>query len=221
MKVGTDGVLLGAWAGGMSSCGSILDIGTGSGVVALMLAQRYEGARIVGIEINEDACEQACENFESSPWRESLWAKHCSLQDFACVCEDVYDLIVSNPPFFKDSLKNPNENRSLARHADTLPHSVLLELAAQLLHPEGLFCVILPSDLIDEFLGLALVQGLYECRRMDVHPTSHTPPKRTMLALSKKKSASPVRERLIIETDGRHCYSEDYQKLTKAFYLDK
>lgn len=221
MKVGTDGVLLGAWAGESCSYRRILDIGSGSGLVALMLAQRYRDSQIVGIDINSEAYEQACDNFIYSPWSERLLGQHVSLQDFAIGREGEFDLIVSNPPFFLDSLKNPNVNRSTARHADSLPHGVLLRITAQLLTEDGLFCVILPTDLREDFLCLAATEGLYECKRMDVYPTPQRPAKRTMLAFSKKKSAFPVRERLIIETEGRHCYSKEYRNLTEAFYLDK
>lgn len=221
MKVGTDGVLLGAWAGELQSYRNILDIGTGSGLVALMLAQRYENAQIIGIDINSEAYTQATGNFLSSPWSERLHATHISIQEFYKHHHSRFDLITSNPPFFKDSLKNPDKDRTIARHTDTLPHDILLEATAHLLTNDGIFCVILPTNQTDEFLRTAQTYHLYEQKRLDVHPTPQRPAKRTLLTLSKKESALPDRKRLIIESNGRHAYSPEYKLLTEAFYLDK
>lgn len=221
MKVGTDGVLLGAWAGDAVNYQHILDIGTGSGLVALMLAQRYSQAHITGIDIDVEAYNQANENFTSSPWSHRLNALHNSLQDYCKQEITHFDLIVSNPPFFQDSLKAPDTQRNTARHTDTLPHSLLLSSVSHLLQSHGTFCVILPSEQINHFLQTALQYGLFEQKRLDIHPTPQRPSKRTLLALSKTESVSPQREKLIIEENGRHHYSSHYLQLTRAFYLDK
>ena len=219
MKVGTDGVLLGAWAGENTTYPRILDIGTGSGLIALMLAQRFERAQIIGIDIDIEASQQAHENFQASPWHTRLQVQHTALQDFSVNEEGLFDLIVSNPPFFQNSLKNPNYQRSTARHTDTLPHSVLLASVARLLKEDGRFCVILPTELTDSLLQTALQYGLHEQRRLEVYPTPQRPCKRILLDFGKKKSVFPLQEKLIIEMEGRHNYSPEYRQLTSSFYL--
>ena len=148
MKVGTDGVLLGAWAG-QDRPGEILDIGTGSGLIALMLAQRFPKARITGIDCDKDAAMQAKENFTGSPWADRLRTVHIGLQGF---CRDTvtaaerFDLIVSNPPFYDNTLTNPDSRRCTARHTGGLPHDELLLLSAGLLTDSGVFSLIVPSE---------------------------------------------------------------------------
>lgn len=221
MKVGTDGVLLGAWAGWHDDYQHILDIGTGSGLVALMLAQRFPHALLTGIDIDADAALQAADNFKASPWNKRLHAQHVSLQEFALSNTTRFDLIVSNPPFFQNSLKNPDLHRSTARHTDTLPHTSLVKIAADLLTEQGVLCVILPAEQTDAFSHLAASSQLQMHKRLDIYPTPQRPAKRTLLALSKTTPASPTHEKLIIEMEGRHNYSPDYLHLTSAFYLDK
>lgn len=140
MKVGTDGVLLGAWAG-TESCNRILDIGTGTGLIALMLAQRSK-AVIDAIDIDADACLQAQENAESSPFAGRINVRHCALADFAQAATNLYDLIVSNPPYFVDSLKCPDRQRNTARHTDTLTLEDLLQDSRKLLAPQGRIALI-------------------------------------------------------------------------------
>lgn len=213
MKVGTDGVLLGAWAD-VSASKNILDIGTGSGLIALMLAQRCE-ASITGIDIDKDAVIQSRINFDASPWGERMQAIHTDLCDFQSPC--LFDTIVSNPPFFMDSLKCPDSQRSKARHNDTLPLSLLMGKASESLLPDGRFSIIFPSDLDETVIQEAKEHGLYPTRHTRVITRPGLPPKRSLFEFRKQASAYTPQE-LTIELE-RHVYSEGYIALTKDFYL--
>lgn len=139
MKIGTDGVLLGAWAPIDNHPFSILDIGTGTGIIALMLAQRSAAQQIDALEIDEAAYEQATDNFENSPWNDRLFCFHAGLDEFIEEPEEEYDLIVSNPPFYSEDYKTENESRDLARFQDAMPFEQLLEAADLLLSEHGIF----------------------------------------------------------------------------------
>lgn len=213
MKVGTDGVLLGAWTD-VTHSKHLLDIGSGTGLVALMLAQRCPG-EITGIEIDKEAVEQSRENVAASPWKERieiLWQDVCQYTP-----DSLYDTIVSNPPYFVDSLKCPDGQRNTARHSDTLDAEQLIEKAASLLHPSGRFSVIIPSDLCDRFIQTAASYGLHPSRHTQVITRPSLPPKRSLLEFRKEITACATDE-LLIELD-RHVYSEAYIALTKDFYL--
>ncbi len=218
MKVGTDGVLLGAWAQ-QKHARTILDIGTGSGLIALMLAQRFQEAEITGIDIDPSAAKQASDNFRLSPWSHRLHARCIDLHTFSLE-DGHFDLIVSNPPYFSASLKNPNQQRATARHNDSLPHDMLLSCSSRLLKEDGQLCVILPADQANSFLHTAKQFSLHTHHIVWVHPTPQSEPKRVLLALG-KDNAAPLTEHFIIESGGRHQYSEEYKQLTAAFYLDK
>ena len=144
MKIGTDSVLLGAWAALDANPYSILDIGAGTGVLALMLAQRSGSELIDAIEIDDDAYEQCVDNFESSPWGDRLFCYHASLEEFVNEIDDTYDLIISNPPFYSDTYKSDNVQRDLARFVDAMPFRELIESVSKLLSPQGQFSVIIP-----------------------------------------------------------------------------
>ena len=144
MKVGTDGVLLGAWCPIDNNPFSVLDIGAGTGILALMLAQRSSAQQIDAIEIDEDAFELCVENFENSPWSDRLYCYHAGLDEFMEEPEDEYDLIVSNPPFYSEDYKTENEQRDLARFQDALPFEDLVEAASILLSEHGILSVIIP-----------------------------------------------------------------------------
>ena len=236
MKVGTDGVLLGCWVPISNLQSPIsnlqfpifkcLDIGTGSGLIALMLAQRCPEAEITAIDIDPDAVAQARENFAASPWADSLHVAQCALQDWQMVngkCENgkLYDLIVSNPPYFTASLKNPDAARCAARHNDTLPFSSLIAQSARLLAPDGILALIVPTEAESELQSLARAQGLCCTRRCYVHPKPGRPAKRVMLAW-KHAVASAIHggstEHLTLEDD-HGARSDEYNQLTKDFYL--
>lgn len=216
MKVGTDGVLLGAWAMPPRE-GRILDIGTGCGLIALMLAQKCN-AQITGIEIDLQAVEQARENVQQSPWKNNVEVVHSTLQKFSCKTPHSYDLIISNPPFFSHSLSAPDKNRTNARHQTELTIDTILSEASRLLNPKGCFCLIYPADKEYELLLMASVHHLYPNRIMHVQPTPQHPPKRVLVEFKKKKS-TPVVEHLAIEAGARHKYTEEYKKLTQDYYL--
>lgn len=218
MKIGTDGVLLGAWTPINNNPFSILDVGTGTGIIALMLAQRSAAEQIDALEIDEDAYEQATDNFENSPWNDRLFCFHAGLDEFVEEPEDEYDIIVSNPPFYSEDFKSNNEQRDLARFQDAMPFEQLIEAAALLLSEKGVFSVIIPFKEESTFLALAHKQELYPLKitRVKGTPTSET--KRSLLAFSRNCNADSTVEELIIETE-RHCYTPEYITLTKDFYL--
>lgn len=235
MKVGTDGVLLGAWCPLDQLPTSdkqyrILDVGTGSGLIALMLAQRTEqtqDCQIIGIDIDSDAAEQAAENFAQSPWKERLQSRHISLQDFEGdkSSEDQrYDLIVSNPPYFQNSLKNPDKGREQARHTDTLSYRELIADACRLLRTNGTIALVLPMEARQEIREIATASELYVAKETLVHTKPNKEAKRILLALKClsdcQKESAPITESgtfyIESETSPR---SDEYIALTKDFYL--
>ena len=218
MKVGTDGVLLGAWTPIKNNPFSILDIGTGTGIIALMLAQRSNAEQIDALEIDEEAYEQATDNFENSPWNDRLFCFHAGLDEFVEEPEDEYDLIVSNPPFYSENYKSNSEQRDLTRFQDAMPFEDLVEAADLLLSENGIFSVIIPFKEEENFLALANEYELYPLKITRVKGAPNSEIKRSLLAFSRnKKSDFPVDE-LIIET-ARHQYTPKYIELTKEFYL--
>jgi tRNA1Val (adenine37-N6)-methyltransferase len=217
MKIGTDGVLLGAWCPIDNYPFSVLDIGAGTGILSLMLAQRSNAEQIDAIEIDEEAYEQCVENFENSPWSDRLFCFHAGLDEFVEEPEDEYDLIISNPPFYSEDYKTESEQRDLARFQDALPFEDLVEAAALLLSENGIFAVIIPYKEEEKFMALAKDFELYPFRITHVKGTPATEIKRSLLAFSRAKKETTIDE-LIIET-ARHQYTEDYIALTKDFYL--
>lgn len=218
MKVGTDGVLLGAWTPFTGKEKHVLDIGTGCGLVALMLAQRIHNAQITGIDIDIASVGQANANFQASPWPERLKAELVPVQELSCQTDLRYDLIVSNPPFFVNSLPNPRLERMQARHTCMLSHEDLLHAVVALLEPQGTFALVLPVNEGQQFVGLAQVAGLSLARRTYVLPLPESSPKRLLLCFTKQPVDSEETQ-LVIETAGRHVYSDEYKDLTKDFYL--
>ena len=214
MKVGTDGVLLGAWAD-ISCSRNILDIGTGTGLIALMLAQRCPQARIQAIDIDTGAVNQAQENILASPWNDRVEA---CLQDIRTYRpKQLFDTIVSNPPYFVNSLKGPDGQRNTARHTDSLDMASLLESAASLLTPEGRFSIILPAEQTDALTTSAERVGLHPSRHTAVITRPGLVPKRTLMEFCRTKETFQTDE-LVIELE-RHVYSEEYIRLTRDFYL--
>jgi len=217
MKVGTDGVLLGAWAN-VSGIRSILDIGTGTGLIALMLAQRSSAA-IYGIEIDENTASQAVENVNNSPWSERIKIETVSLQTFVKNTNCRFDLIVSNPPYFNKSLKNPNAQRSAARHADSLSQKDLIMAACALLSVTGRLSVILPKIEGLEFILQAKEFGLHCSKKTKVIPRIGAPEKRLLLEFLRTKGV--CREDSLLIEKGRHDYSDEFRELTREYYLEK
>jgi len=217
MKTGTDGTLLGAWAN-VDDCHTILDIGTGSGLVALMLAQRNRNALIDGVEIDPDACLQATENVAKSPFADRIRIHCASFQTFAENANRRYDLIVSNPPYFVRSLQSPAPKRQLARHNDSLSHSDLIDFGSRLLSPGGRMALILPFQHREQIIRIAESRQLYCIRLTAVYPASHLPPKRLLIEFATLFPACCERTNLILE-DEHHHRTCDYQTLTQDFYL--
>lgn len=217
MKIGTDAVLLGAWVNISNNPRSVLDIGTGTGIIALMIAQRCKVQLIDAIEIEENAYEQCVENFGNSPWNDRLYCYHASLEEFAEEIDDQYDLIVSNPPFYSENNKSADKRRDMARFEEALPFDHLVESAAKLLSDDGKFAVIVPFKEESRFIDLALKVKLFpnQVLRVKGSPTVET--KRSLIEFSFTES-DLIHEVLIIETE-RHQYTEDYINLTKDFYL--
>jgi len=219
MKVGTDGVLLGAWAPIDHKPYSVLDIGAGTGLIALMLAQRSQAEQIDAIEIDENAFEQCVDNFENSPWNDRLFCFHASLDNFMDDLEDeAYDLIVSNPPFYSEDFKTENEQRDLARFQDALPFEDLVEAASVLLSERGVLAVIVPYKEEAKFIALAKECDLFPLKITRVKGTPTAEIKRSLVAFSFAETHELPIDELIIET-ARHQYTEDYIALTKDFYL--
>jgi tRNA1Val (adenine37-N6)-methyltransferase len=218
MKIGTDGVLLGAWTPLENNPFSILDIGTGTGIIALMLAQRSAAEQIDALEIDEEAYEQATDNFENSPWNDRLFCFHAGLDEFVEEPEDEYDLIVSNPPFYSEDYKSSNTQRDLARFQDAMPFEDLIEAAALLLSENGVFSVIIPFKEEDNFLTLAKDYELFPLKITRVKGTPTAEMKRSLLAFSRNENSNFAIDMLVIET-ARHIYTPEYIALTKDFYL--
>lgn len=218
MKVGTDGVLLGAWATIVGS-NRVLDIGTGSGLIALMLAQRNINATVSAIDIDEGAINQAKDNIANSPFADRVRCCHAALQDYVNRTDDKYDLIVSNPPFFANSVKSPDQQRSTARHTDTLPINQLFRECSHLITNTGRLSVIYPYQYKDRILENAMQYKFYPIRITIVYPTCASKPKRLLLEFSKTELNPVIEDNLIIEEE-RHVYSEQFKNLVSEFYLN-
>jgi len=217
MKIGTDSVLLGAWTRLDSQPNSILDIGAGTGVLALMLAQRSGAELIDAIEIDDAAYEQCVGNFEASDWGDRLFCYHASLDEFTEEIEDQYDLIISNPPFYTDTFKTENEERNKARFEDAMPFTELLKSVSKLLSPTGQFNMVIPFSEENSFIELAAKEGLYPSHILQVRGQESSPVKRSLICFTFEKQTIKTQE-LIIEI-ARHQYTKEYTNLTKDFYL--
>lgn len=226
MRVNTDAVLLGAWASipVVSTPIRVLDIGTGSGVIALMMAQRMQEVHcsfeVTAIDIDAASVVQAAENFRQSVWSERMEARCQSLQDLATTASR-YDCIVSNPPYFVHSLKNPNPTRMAARHTDSLSYEELMASSARLLNAEGLFSLILPAEAEDEIVRLGAENGLTPMHITHVYSKPQRPRKRLLITLQKRHTGhSPMCRTqtfyIALEDSSR---SPEYEALTTAFYL--
>ena len=217
MKIGTDAVLLGSWASIKNNPFSVLDIGAGTGILSLMLAQRSNAELIDAIEIDDDAYEQCVDNFEASPWGDRLFCYHASLLEFASEVEDKYDLIISNPPFYSDDYKTDNSQRDLARFTDAMPFEHLVDSASKLLSKDGIFAVIIPFKEEIHFIELASIFKLFPNKILRTKGNLSTEFKRSLIEFSFNESKINS-DSLIIESE-RHQYTEDYINLTKDFYL--
>ena len=213
MKVGTDGVLVGAWAEGGKR---VLDIGSGTGLITLMMAQRFADAQVVGIDIDAEACAQARENVAASRFAGRVRIMEAALQNFEPGVR--FDSIVSNPPFFQNSLKNPDTRKAMARHSDSLPFALLFSKVAELLADEGRFSAVIPTECVADFVAEASLHGLSAVRRCDVRTTARKPPRRCLLAFSRRSGGAMERSEEVLQgADGSR--SEWYDALTRDFYV--
>jgi tRNA1Val (adenine37-N6)-methyltransferase len=208
--------LLGSWVRAAESR-SILDIGTGTGLIAIMLAQK-SSAFIDAIDMDKEACEQAKENIQCSPWPNRLAVYHTSLQDFKNQTKKKYDLIVSNPPYFVDASKAPEAARNQARHTDNLSFQDLIDGVKVLLNPSGRFCMILPSKEGADFKDLAESQGFYCTELVKVKTKTDKQEKRLLMQFEFKKGLLKTSE-LVLQVDDTS-YSNEYIELTKEYYLN-
>jgi tRNA1Val (adenine37-N6)-methyltransferase len=218
MKIGTDAVLLGAWCPIDNNPSSILDIGAGTGILSLMLAQRTQADQIDAIEIESAAYEECVENFENSPWGDRLFCFHAGLDEFVDEPEDTYDIIISNPPFFTENYFSNNEKRDLARFEDALSFEELVEAADLLLTEKGIFAVIIPFKEEERFMGLAAQLELYPVKVTRVRGSASTPVIRTLAAFKRYEMPVLIADEIVIE-HARHLYTDPYIELTKDFYL--
>lgn len=217
MKIGTDGVLLGAWTAIDHGVNSILDIGTGTGLIALQMAQRSDAEVIDAVEVEPLAYEQAVENFENSPWADRLFCYHASIQEFAEEMDEKYDLIISNPPFYNDTFKKLENQRALARHTQQLGFKELLTASSALLSKEGSLACIIPFKEESNFVTLASEINLFPSRISRYRGNPKSPIKRSLIQLDRRKTS--IQEEEFFIEHSRHQYSSVYKNLVADFYL--
>ncbi|MDR1347014.1 MAG: tRNA (adenine(22)-N(1))-methyltransferase TrmK [Prevotellaceae bacterium] len=217
MKVGIDGVILGAWVD-VANAVDILDVGTGTGLIAIMIAQRNSIAHIDAVEIDRQAYEQAAENVNKCKWKERINVIHEKFQTFAQTAQKRYDLIVSNPPYFIASLQSPEMQRTVARHSVLLSQDDLISGIGNLLADTGKFAAIFPYIEANVFIAKAAVQNLFCNKKTNIKPNPDKPVKRIMLEFLRTKQ-NLAENTVCIETGKRHDYTDEYKTLTKDFYL--
>lgn len=218
MKVGTDGVLLGVLSTSSCKVRRVLDIGTGTGVVALIIAQRFNNALIDAVEIDFDAASQASDNFKLSPFADRLKIYNSDISDYHTA--EKYDLIVCNPPYFVDSLRNPNQQRAIARHTITLTFESLAKAVSRLLDIDGIFSVIVPSDAVNNIVKTFAEVDLYKSSQIDIKTTPNKPIKRSVINFSFVKETNPTNKTIVIETSPL-VYSEEFERLIHDYYLPR
>lgn len=214
MKVGTDGVLLGAWAP-VDDFKEILDVGAGTGLISLQLAQRNEKARLVAVEVDEDAARQAQENVNLSPWANRIEVVH---QDFCNFETDRrFDLIVSNPPYFIAALHSPDKQRDMARHAGSLNYEQLFLRASRLLHPHGMVALIIPAQVEKLVINTAWKHGFYTHKMLHVFSKPGKPCCRVLMVFT--LSLLPCIDEYLCIRHADNSYTPEYKALTADFYM--
>lgn len=215
MKVGTDGVLLGAWCD-VRNARKVLDVGTGTGLISLMVAQRNNEAVIDAIEIDYAASEEAAHNVANSPWADRILVINADFSEYTPRCK--YDLIVSNPPYFSNGILPPDNSRMIARHCKTLTYDLLISKAASILVPGGGICIITPFEADNDITSLVSLNNLHICRKTFVRPKPNAKFKRILWQIGDEPCETIVDE-LQIEKENHHEYTSQYIDLTKDFYL--
>jgi tRNA1Val (adenine37-N6)-methyltransferase len=216
MKVNTDGVLLGAYTN-VTGAKTVLDIGAGTGLISLMIAQRTE-AIITGIEIEKNAADEAAQNVRNSKWSHRVSIQHISFQDFVTTALNKIDLIISNPPFFSNGVKNTNPHLSMARHNHLLPFEDIINGAIKLLSENGMLSIILPADSAQEFIEIARSKSLFLNRLTEVKPFPYSIPNRCLMEFRKVQGALQKTEMLVFD-ETRKDYSKEFKTLARDFYL--
>ncbi|MBO4582104.1 MAG: methyltransferase [Bacteroidales bacterium] len=217
MKVGTDAMLLGAWANIPETCASVLDIGTGCGVISLMIAQRTQ-AEIWGVDIHAPSIEQAGQNAVASPWADRLHFMQKDIRTMSKECERKFDLIVSNPPFFSHSLLSHSPSRNLSRHTVTLTSADMAEAVSCLLACKGLFAVILPSGYASGLQSALQRNGLQLLRQCTIYPKQGKPSHRMLLEFKSMQEKTETKQEQLCIRDEHNQYTADYMALTKAYH---
>ena len=218
MKVGTDAVLLGTWVENVDEMENILEIGTGCGVISLILAQRMSESHILAIDIDEDSVKEAAENFQESSFSNRLKSKHIAVQDYLKLSSEKFSLIVSNPPFFQNSLQSKTHKKILARHSSSLSFEELLHCVSGLLLPSGRFCCILPFAESERFLFEAEMNSLSCEKRTSVYTRAGQQNPQLALFSFRKKTGETSHNNLTIK-DSNENYTPEYLDMTKDFYL--
>jgi len=216
MKVGTDSVLLGAWCNG-SKAMNILDIGTGTGILALLMAQRFSASQVTAIEVNPAAYEEAVYNVASSPWSDRIHLINRDLINFST--DEKFDLVIANPPFFHSDLKSHQTGKATARHATDFNINSFAN-STKWLSPNGRLAGVYPVDIFQKFKSEMDLLGFHPLRIMKVHATPEKSPHRILFEFSGQKTCNTDIDSIVIESKGRHGYSEKYRELTKDFYLN-
>lgn len=216
MKIGTDGVLLGSIAA-TCSADNILDVGTGCGLIAMMIAQKSKG-KITAIDVDSEAVAVAGQNVKDSPWPEKIEVVHARFQDFAASNDQKFDMVVCNPPFFQNSLLSPVAGRNVARHAGSLPPDDLLNGVKNIITPNGSFLLVAPAEQENFWLEAAEKEALFCHRLLRIFPKPDVKHKRIILGFSPFRR-NLIFEELTIETGSRHQYTEEYKNLTRDYYL--
>jgi tRNA1Val (adenine37-N6)-methyltransferase len=218
MKVGTDGVLLGAWASVPGAGCRVLDVGTGTGLIALMIAQRTQSVSVDALEIDPISAWQAKENFLNSPWKERIHCISSSFQDYASHCRTRYDQVICNPPFFSGSSKTHSREKNLARHDDSLSLQDIFKCSVLLMKETSVVSLILPVQKLEPVMDL-ISEYRMNCNRLTrVKPDEMKPLKRVLVEFS-YVPGELIEDELTIETNRRHVYSDQFKKLIDAFYL--
>ena len=215
-KVGTDGVLLASWVD-VGEKETILDIGSGSGLIPLILAQRNKKAQIIGVEIDSLSYEESIKNVAESPWKDRVHIHHNTIQNFSTNTEQFYDLIISNPPFFNNAVKSANKQKAVARHTDKLPFQDIINVADKHLTATGSLAVILPNVEGELFISQAEQNSLFLTKKIEVRSKKDKPVERLLMEFSKVKQELQIEE-LVIQFEERNHFTPDYIKLTKDFY---
>ncbi len=216
MKVGTDAILLSAWANVLGA-NTILDIGTGCGVIALIMAARTN-AKVDAIELDEISANEAKSNFKNSLYKNRLKIINKDFNEFAIATKNKYDLIISNPPFFTNDLLPDLESRMNARHTTSLSHYKLIKGVISLLNENGKFCLVLPYDIAVEFIKISINHKLHLCKKQIVYPKPDSRPNRINMEFKLKKSSDIYKEEIVIR-DINNEHSAQYKNYTKDYLI--